>query len=434
MTPFSMITTYEKTKQQRDKAYQKETPSSVEERKRRNKEMVRQRRMAVLRSEIYRKSMSPQYSLCAFIDANRDTEIGLRTFRQALSNHGIHFAPGDAAALFASIEGDENGTGIITWQQVRQYLSDTAPRPPTRSASRPVQSSPQHVGDTSTDSSSSGGALSVVDLNEECTHDSKCTCRRCVKSGKVVRRQLEEKLLQNEQPHTITPRPMPRPSHPGTSSSSSSSSASAESLSPVVSPLADTAIARRDEDSEDEEYNDETIRKLLARGTKLQREMDRAQQERPVLSVQDDENDDEVSSSSSSDDADSSSDGIEYNDDDDDEDDDDDDDEDDEEEEEDALAPLADNIDAVAGPVTLADALASASSAAALAAARPPTRARPASLLAAFFGRTITPVRCFCFCVCVSLLRSFPLSIYLSVSLSLCLSVCLYLSSAFSCE
>ena len=127
---------------------------------------------------------------------------------------------------------------------------------------------------------------------------------------------MEEKLLQNEQPHTITPRPMPRPSHPGTSSSSSSSSASPEtkeSLSPVprtvspladtVTPLADTVIARDDEEnSEDEEYNDETIRKLLARGTKLQREMDRAQQERPVLSVPDDENDDEVSSSSSSDD------------------------------------------------------------------------------------------------------------------------------------
>ena len=167
---FSMITTYEKTKQ-RDKEYRKETPSAVEERRRRNKEMVRQRRMAVLRSEIYRKSMSPQYSLCAFIDANRDTETSLRTFRQALSNHSIHFAPGDAAELFACIEGDENSTGIITWQQLRQYISDTAPRPPTRSAaSRPVESSPQqHVGDTSTDSSSSSGALSMVDLNEECT-------------------------------------------------------------------------------------------------------------------------------------------------------------------------------------------------------------------------------------------------------------------------
>ena len=133
---------------------------------------VRQRRMAVLRSEIYRKSMSPHHKLCAFIDANRDTETSLRTFRQALSNHGIHFAPGDAAELFAYIDGDENSTGIITWQQLRQYLSDTAPRPPTRSkASRPVEkSSPQqHVGDMSTDSSSSSGALSMVDLNEECT-------------------------------------------------------------------------------------------------------------------------------------------------------------------------------------------------------------------------------------------------------------------------
>ena len=41
-----------------------------------------------------------------------------------------------------------------------------------------------------------------------------------------------------------------------------------------MTPLADTVIVRDEENSEDEEYNDETIRKLLARGTKLQREMD----------------------------------------------------------------------------------------------------------------------------------------------------------------
>ena len=148
--------------------------------------------MAVLRSEIYRKSMSPHHKLCAFIDANRDTETSLRTFRQALSNHGIHFAPGDAAELFAHIEG-EDGTGIITWQQLRAYFIDTAPRPPTRSANdrrRDTQSSPEN--DTSTESSD--GTLSMVDLTEECTQDSTCTCRRCVKSTKVVRRQLEEKL------------------------------------------------------------------------------------------------------------------------------------------------------------------------------------------------------------------------------------------------
>jgi hypothetical protein len=92
---FSVITKYESTNQQ--STYLKESPSAIQERRRRNKEMVRQRRMAVLRSEIYRKSMSPQYPLCAFIDANRDVETSLRTFRQGLSNHGIHFSPGDAA-------------------------------------------------------------------------------------------------------------------------------------------------------------------------------------------------------------------------------------------------------------------------------------------------------------------------------------------------
>ena len=102
---------------------------------------------------------------------------------------------------------------------------------------------------------------------------------------------------------------MPRPSHPHSSSSSYLSTASpetnsVESASPVVA-LADTVIAS---DEDFEEYSDEAIRKLLARGTKLQREMDKAQQQRRVvLSTQqdgggdDDDDDDDTSSSSSND-------------------------------------------------------------------------------------------------------------------------------------
>jgi len=155
----------------------------------------------------------------------------------------------------------------------------------------------------------------MMDLNEECTHDSKCTCRRCVKSGKVVRRTLEEKiyttLKKNEVPHTVTPRPMPRPTHPRSSSSSSSTSTSSpKSNISSSSPIENSNISSSSSPiiqyaSNDDSYQE--IEKLLARGTKLQREMVEAQQHVPYKQEEEEEEEEEenynmLSSSSQDDD------------------------------------------------------------------------------------------------------------------------------------